>query len=245
MMKKEQADIFWNSREFAAFIDNVNDEAMRLVFELCYHNGIAIQDALLLTIKDFNIHKGCIAMNNARMFKEQIGDREKINLPESYQVDMLEGQKEVIETYLGELAEYEKDECVFQMSQQRLEREFCKVIEKATLRKMQMCNLPYFKRHIYYNSTNGKMHCLKGYSDEEVSESMNGNRMEVTRKGEVPIWKKLNLTLAEAAVYSGIGINNLRKLCDENEERLVLWIGSKRLIKRKKLEELTEQIYVI
>ena len=245
MMKKEQVDIFWNSREFAAFIDNVNDESMRLVFELCYHNGIAIQDVLLLTMKDFNLHKGCITVNNAKMVQEQVGESEKLNLPDRYQVDMLAGQKEVIETYLGELAEYEKDECVFQMSQQRLEREFYKVIEKTILRKMQMYDLPYCKRHIYYNSTNGKMYCLKGYSDEEVSESMNGNRMEATRKGEVPIWKKLNLTLAEAAVYSGIGINNLRKLCDDNEEGLVLWIGSKRLIKRKKLEELTEQIYVI
>ena len=28
---------------------------------------------------------------------------------------------------------------------------------------------------------------------------------------EVPIWEKSNLTLEEAAVYSGIGINKLRK----------------------------------
>lgn len=28
---------------------------------------------------------------------------------------------------------------------------------------------------------------------------------------EVPIWEKTNLTLEEAAAYSGIGINKLRK----------------------------------
>ena len=31
---------------------------------------------------------------------------------------------------------------------------------------------------------------------------------------EVPIWEKSNLTLEEAAAYSGIGINKLRKMSD-------------------------------
>ena len=54
---------------------------------------------------------------------------------------------------------------------------------------------------------------------------------------EVPIWEKSNLTLEEAAAYSGIGINKLRKLSDAESCEFVLWIGSKRLIKRKKLDE--------
>ena len=33
-------------------------------------------------------------------------------------------------------------------------------------------------------------------------------------KHEVPIWEKSNLTLEEAAAYSGIGINKLRKMSD-------------------------------
>ena len=52
-------------------------------------------------------------------------------------------------------------------------------------------------------------------------------------KNEVPIWEKSNLTLEEAAAYSGIGINKLRKLTDREDCRFVLWNGSKRLIKRK------------
>ena len=32
---------------------------------------------------------------------------------------------------------------------------------------------------------------------------------------DVPIWEKSNLTLEEAAAYSGIGINKLRKLSDD------------------------------
>ena len=32
---------------------------------------------------------------------------------------------------------------------------------------------------------------------------------------EVPIWEKSNLSLEEAAAYSGIGINKLRELTNE------------------------------
>ena len=52
-----------------------------------------------------------------------------------------------------------------------------------------------------------------------------------------------NLTLEEAAAYSGIGINKLRKLSDDENCPFVLWIGSKRLIKRRKLDEYTEKAY--
>ena len=62
-------------------------------------------------------------------------------------------------------------------------------------------------------------------------------------KREIPIWEKSNLTLEEAAAYSGIGINKLRKLTDDEQCQFVLWIGSKRLIKRKKLDEYTEKMY--
>ena len=61
-----------------------------------------------------------------------------------------------------------------------------------------------------------------------------------TKSRQVPIWEKSNQTLEEAAAYSGIGINELRSLSD-NEH--VLWVGSKRLIKRRKLDEYTEQMY--
>ena len=62
---------------------------------------------------------------------------------------------------------------------------------------------------------------------------------------DVPIWEKSNLTLEEAAAYSGIGINKLRKLSDNEQCQFVLWIGYKRLIKRKKLDEYTEKMYSI
>jgi hypothetical protein len=53
---------------------------------------------------------------------------------------------------------------------------------------------------------------------------------------EIPFWEKANLTLEEAAAYSGIGINKIRKLSDREDCEFVLWVGTKRLIKRKKEE---------
>ena len=60
---------------------------------------------------------------------------------------------------------------------------------------------------------------------------------------EVPVWEKSNLTLEEAAAYSGIGINKLRKKSDSESCPFVLWIGSKRLIKRRKLDEYIDRMY--
>ncbi len=64
-------------------------------------------------------------------------------------------------------------------------------------------------------------------------------------KKEVPVWEKANLTLEEAAAYSGIGIHKLRELSDKEDCEFVLWIGTKRLLKRKKLDEYIEGSYSI
>ena len=62
---------------------------------------------------------------------------------------------------------------------------------------------------------------------------------------EVPIWEKSNLSLEEAAAYSGIGINNLRELTNEKDCWFVLWVGNKRLIKRRLFDQYIEQEYSI
>jgi excisionase family DNA binding protein len=64
-------------------------------------------------------------------------------------------------------------------------------------------------------------------------------------KKEVPVWEKSNLTLEEAAAYSGIGIHKLRELSDKEDCEFVLWIGTKRLLKRRKLDEYIERAYSI
>ena len=60
---------------------------------------------------------------------------------------------------------------------------------------------------------------------------------------QIPIWEKSNLTLEEAAAYSGIGINKLRQITDDDDCEFVLWIGTKRLIKRRKFDEYIEKLY--
>lgn len=62
---------------------------------------------------------------------------------------------------------------------------------------------------------------------------------------EVPIWEKSNLTLEEAAVYSGIGIGKLREITNDERCRFVLWVGNKRLIKRRLFDEYIENCYSI
>ena len=61
----------------------------------------------------------------------------------------------------------------------------------------------------------------------------------------VPIWMKSNLTLEEAAAYSGIGINKLREITNQEKCNFVLWVGTKRLIKRKLLDKYLESAYSI
>ena len=57
----------------------------------------------------------------------------------------------------------------------------------------------------------------------------------------VPIWEKANLTIEEAAAYFGIGTNKLRAMTDGESCPFVLWVGSKRLIKRRKFEKFLEE----
>ena len=60
---------------------------------------------------------------------------------------------------------------------------------------------------------------------------------ETKIKKEVPLWEKMNLTLDEAAKLTGVGVNRLREISDREDCDFVLWVGNKRLLKRKKLEE--------
>lgn len=62
---------------------------------------------------------------------------------------------------------------------------------------------------------------------------------------KIPIWQKANLTLEEAAMYFGIGIHKLREISNSENCNFVLWVGQKRLIKRKLLENYLENTYSI
>lgn len=78
-----------------------------------------------------------------------------------------------------------------------------------------------------------------------------GIKMEVEKEKsikknlDIPVWKRSTLTIEEAAAYSGIGRNKLRSLTDKEDCPFVLWVGSKRLIKRKLLDQYINQMYSI
>ena len=60
---------------------------------------------------------------------------------------------------------------------------------------------------------------------------------------EVPIWKKINITVEEAVLYSGIGENRMRELVKDPLCPFILNVGNrKKLIKRKEFEEFMERL---
>lgn len=65
------------------------------------------------------------------------------------------------------------------------------------------------------------------------------------RHSEIPIWERSSLTIDEAAEYSGVGRTRLRLLTDREDCPFVLWVGSKRLIRRKKLDEYLDKVFSI
>ena len=67
--------------------------------------------------------------------------------------------------------------------------------------------------------------------------------MRQNKKDEVPIWRKYNLTIDEAVAYFNIGEKKLRELVEDNDCPYVLYIGTKRLIKRIKFEQFLENEY--
>lgn len=75
------------------------------------------------------------------------------------------------------------------------------------------------------------------------------NHMNPVQKQEseqsIPMWEKFTLTLTEAAQYTGIGQHKLCELADTPDCEFILWVGRKRLFKRKKLEEYIEKAYSV
>lgn len=65
------------------------------------------------------------------------------------------------------------------------------------------------------------------------------------REESVPIEKKILLTVKEAAAYSNIGINRLERMLREKGCPFVLYVGSKKLVKREKFEEYISEQFVV
>lgn len=54
---------------------------------------------------------------------------------------------------------------------------------------------------------------------------------------KVPIHLKMNLTIREAAEYSNIGINKIDSMLRSPNCPFVLYVGTKKLVKRKEFEQ--------
>lgn len=61
----------------------------------------------------------------------------------------------------------------------------------------------------------------------------------------VPIHLKMNLTPKEAAEYSNIGINKIDSMLRTPNCPFVLYVGTKKLVKRKEFEEYISQSLII
>ena len=61
--------------------------------------------------------------------------------------------------------------------------------------------------------------------------------MSSIKTNEIPIWEKYNLTINEAAAYSGIGTSKIRQMLNERGCSFLLQIGNKHLVKRKEFEK--------
>lgn len=56
-------------------------------------------------------------------------------------------------------------------------------------------------------------------------------------KNTIPIYEKYALTIEEAAAYSSIGQNKINELLKDPRCTFVLWVGRKKLVKRKAFED--------
>lgn len=62
---------------------------------------------------------------------------------------------------------------------------------------------------------------------------------------KVPIHLKMTLTIKEAAEYSNIGINKIDSMLRMPGCPFVLYVGSKKLVKRKEFEQFISQRVII
>ena len=61
----------------------------------------------------------------------------------------------------------------------------------------------------------------------------------------VPICKRVLISVEEAAAYTSIGVKKLRKMTKDPDCSYVLWIGTKRMLKRRMFDEYLQNSYYI
>lgn len=68
---------------------------------------------------------------------------------------------------------------------------------------------------------------------------------ETREEKRLPLEAKRLLTLKEASVYTGIGINKLREMSNERSCDYVLFVGRKRMFKREALLQFLKEAYSV
>ena len=68
---------------------------------------------------------------------------------------------------------------------------------------------------------------------------------DLMNTNNVPIHQKVTLTIKEAAMYSNIGINKIDSLLRTPNCPFVLYVGTKKLVKRKEFEQFLSQKLII
>ena len=68
---------------------------------------------------------------------------------------------------------------------------------------------------------------------------------ETREAKSIPLDAKPLLTLKEASIYTGIGINKLREMSNENSCDYVLFVGRKRMFKREALLQFLKEAYSV
>ena len=68
---------------------------------------------------------------------------------------------------------------------------------------------------------------------------------ESSKAERVPIYQKMKLTIREAAEYSNIGINKIDSMLKQPNCPFVLYIGTRKLVKRKEFEQFISQRVMI
>lgn len=66
---------------------------------------------------------------------------------------------------------------------------------------------------------------------------MESDFIRMTKTLDIPFWLKVTLTIKEAAAYSNIGINKIEELLKQPKCDFVLYVGNKKLVKRKEFEQ--------
>ena len=113
--------------------------------------------------------------------------------------------------------------------------EFCVTEQERQLIQSKMTQLGAKNMGAYLRKMAIDGYIIKVDDTQQMENSIN----------QVPIHLKMTLTAKEAAEYSNIGINKIDSMLRSPNCPFVLFVGSKKLVKRKEFEQYISQALVI